>query len=302
MKFFVNVLKEPLLHFLVLGSALFALAYFWGDSSAGPEDGEIVVSEGKVRSLAHIFQRTWQRPPTQQELDGLIEDYVNEEVFYREALGMGLDRDDTIIRRRLRQKLEFVAEDMADAVEPTDEELTQYLEANPDQYRLEDRTTFIQVYFSPQKRGEALVKDVEQALAALRSDDEVDPIELGDATLLPFYHDDLRDTEVAGLLGRDFVPGLKEAEVGTWSDPIESSYGLHLIYVQQRTPGHLPNLGEVRDAVRRDWFAERRAESKRQFYDSLRERYEVVIEMPVADESAGDGVEAEGESAGAESS
>lgn len=288
----VRVLQEPLLHFLLLGILLFAATYYWGDVNAIPEDSEIIVTEGKVRSLAHIFHRTWQRPPTQQELDGLIEDYINEEVFYREALAMGLDQDDTLIRRRLRQKLEFVAEDLADAVEPTDDELTQYLRGHPDQYRLEDRTTFTQIYFSPERRGVSLDEDVQEALVTLRSsDDAIDVTEFGDPTLLPIYHENLRESEIASLLGREFALGLREANTGVWAGPIESGYGLHVVLVHERTPGRVPNLDEVRDAVRRDWFAERRAQSKQQFYDSLRERYDVVIEMPSEEESDEDEAE-----------
>ena len=220
-------------------------------------------------------------PPTQQELDGLIQNYVNEEVFYREALAMGLDQDDTIIRRRLRQKLEFVAEDLADAVEPTDFELTEYLEEHTDQYRLEDRATFTQVYFSPQRRGESLKGDVQQALDALRSSDDEDNVtEFGDPSLLPIYHENLRESEIANLLGREFTARLREAKTGMWTGPIESTYGLHLVKIYERSPGRVPSLDDVRDAVRRDWFAQRRAESKQQFYDSLRKRYEVVVELP----------------------
>jgi hypothetical protein len=283
-----GLLQEPLLHFSVLGIALFAVASYWGDATAGPEDNEIVVTAGKVRSLAHIFQRTWQRPPTQSELDALIEDFVNEEVFYREALAMGLDRDDTIIRRRLRQKLEFVAEDLADSVEPTDEELAEYMAARRETYRLENQATFTQVYFSPQRRAEALHADLEQALQTLRGNDAADVTEFGDPLLLPTYHESVREREIASMFGREFSQSLQKAETGRWSGPIESSYGLHLVKVDERTPGRVPTLDEVRDVVRRDWFADRRAESKRRFYDSLRERYEVIVDMPVAEESGDD--------------
>ena len=116
-----------------------------------------------------IFQRTWQRPPTRQELDGIVKEYVKEEVLYREALAMGLDRDDTLVRRRLRQKLEFVAEDMADAVDPTDAELQQYLDEHPESFRVERRASFYQVYLSRDRRGDSLNADSMKMLAKLRS-------------------------------------------------------------------------------------------------------------------------------------
>lgn len=280
-----RLLREPLLHFAVLGSLLFAGAHYWDDGSRAPDDSSIIVREGKVRSLAQIFQRTWQRPPTQQELDGLIQDYVDEEVFYREALAMGLDQDDTLIRRRLRQKLEFVAEDLTDAVEPTDDELEKFLAENTGRFRLEDRTTFTQIYFSPQRRGESLAGDLDHALQAVRAG-TTDVAEVGDPILLPMFHENLRDSDIANLVGRRFSEDLKQVETGEWAGPIESSYGVHLVKVHERTPGRLPDLEEVREAVRREWFAERRAKSKQQFYDSLRERYEVTIEMPSTDQPA----------------
>ena len=283
--FWARVLHEPLLHFLLLGAGLFVATRYWSDTTAAPDDNQIVVSEGKVLSLIQIFRRTWQRPPTRQELAGLIQDYVNEEVLYREALAMGLDKDDTLIRRRLRQKLEFVAEDLADAVEPTDDDLVQFLSANQEQYRLEDRTTFMQIFFSPERRGDSLDQDIQDALDVLRNDDSESVVaNVGDSTLLPTYNEDLRDSDVASLLGREFIPGLKEVETGVWTGPIESSYGLHLVNIRERTPGRVPNLDEVRDAVRRDWFADRRAQSKQQFYSSLLERYDVVIDTPEVDD------------------
>lgn len=288
----VRLLQEPLLHFFLLGIALFAATRLWGDANPEPEDNQIVVTAGKVSSLIQIFQRTFQRPPTRQELDGLIQDFVNEEVFYREALAMGLDQDDTVIRRRLRQKLEFVAEDLADAVEPSDEQLAAFLAENPDRFRLEDRTSFSQVYFSPQRRGDSLESDVQQTLEKLReAKSTIDLTLFGDPTLLPIEHDVLRQSEITNMMGPQFEQGLKQVPVGVWTGPIPSSYGWHLVQVQQRVPGRIPKLDEVRDIVRREWFARRREESKQQFYDSLRNRYEVVIEMPVLERPTGNELE-----------
>lgn len=281
MKWIARLLREPLLHFLVLAAGLFMLSNYWGDTPKSGDKETIVVSEAKIRSLAHIWQKTWQRPPTHAELQGLIDDYVDEEVFYRQALAMGLDREDTIIRRRLRQKLEFVAEDLADAVEPTDEQLQQYLDNHPDAFRLEQRATFRQIYLSPQRRGDALAEDIRQLLVKLNgNDDSVDAAELGDPSLLPHFHENLRNSEIANLFGREFASGLFAVEDGRWVGPVESGYGVHLVLPQERVAGRLPELAEVRKEVRREWYAARRAASKEDFYRGLRERFEVDVQMP----------------------
>jgi hypothetical protein len=280
-KWFSRVLQEPLVHFLVLATGLFVLAHFWGESRASAEPDTIVVSEAQVLSLAQMWQRARQRPPTKEELQGVIDDYINEEVFYREALAMGLDRDDTVIRRRLRQKLEFVAEDLADIVEPTEEQLQKWLDRHPEQFRLEARATFTQVFLNPQLRGDSLGSDVARLLEELsRSEDPADPAELGDRLLLSAFQKDLRESEIANLFGREFASRLLALEEGKWIGTIESGYGVHLVRLKERIKGRAPKLEEVRDSVRREWYAARRAASKEDFYRSLRQRYEIIVQMP----------------------
>jgi hypothetical protein len=177
-----SLTREPLLHVLLLGAALF-VAYGWLNPGGVGAAGEIVVSEGRIRNLTESFARTWQRPPTAEELGGLVEDYIREEVLYREGVALGLDRDDTIIRRRLRQKLEFISEDEANAVEPTDADLADYLAKNADSYRVESQLSFTQVFLDPSKRGDQLDADAGALLDVLRNR-AVDPATLGDSLML----------------------------------------------------------------------------------------------------------------------
>jgi hypothetical protein len=193
---------------------------------------------------------------------------------------MGLDRDDTLIRRRMRQKLEFLAEDFADAIQPTDEQLQEFLNAHPESFRIDEMTSFSQIFLNPRQRGEALDADAKRILAQLQSADlTVPPTELGDSILLPFDNPHLRTRQIADQFGQEFSAGLGAIEPGTWAGPIESAYGSHLVLVHDRTPGRLPQLDEARDAVQREWFADRRAESKQQFFDGLVEKYDVRIEQ-----------------------
>lgn len=273
--------KEPLLHFLVLAGGVFALQHVWSPTPQAEQADEIVVSQERIRSLILTFQRTWQRPPTREELDGLIEDYIKEEVFYREALKMGLDQDDTLIRRRMRQKLEFLAEDFADAIEPSPAQLQEYLDAHPERFRIDGLTSFRQIFLNPRLRRETLVEDAEALLSELRTgDSDSDLAQLGDSILLPFENPRMRMQQIAGQFGPDFAEALADVVPGEWSGPIESAYGAHLVLVNEKSPGRLPQLDEVREAVRREWFADRRAASKQQFFDELVQKYDVRIEHP----------------------
>ncbi len=275
-----RVLREPLLHFLVLGAVLFVIASMARDPAGGRDD-QIVVTTGKVEQLIEGWLRTWQRPPTQAELDGLIRDYVREEVYYREALALGLDRDDIVIRRRLRQKLEFISEDVTAQTEPSDDELRAYLQAHPESFRVERRYTFSQIYFNPERHGDALASNMAELLAKLnRAGAKADIAVLGDPSLLEQELSGVPAEEVVKLFGEQFQAKLDELPTGRWQGPVESGYGIHLILISTRTEARLPGLDEVRDAVRREWANRRRLEVNEKFYQALLERYSVTIEQP----------------------
>jgi hypothetical protein len=276
------VLREPLVHFLAIGAGLFLLSGLVGDPS-GLQSGRIVVTPAQVQHLAAGFTRVWQRPPTQGELDGLIEDHIREEVYYREALAMGLDREDTIIRRRLRQKMEFVTDDVAAQAEPTDEQLRAYLKEHPDAFRIERRFTFSQVYLNPGRHGEHLARDTAQLLAQLnQAGGKADVSALGDSFLLEHTFEAAPASEIAKQFGEKFGAKLGELAPGQWQGPVESGYGVHLVFVSKRTEGRVPALEEVRDAVRREWTNARRLEVNEKFYQELLKRYTVVVERPNA--------------------
>jgi len=276
-----RILKEPLLHFLLLGAALF-IAYGLmsgpGNSSA---PGKIIVTVGQVEHLAAGFAKTWQRPPTDAELKGLIDDWVREEIATREAIALGLDKDDTIIRRRLRQKLEFVSDDIAAQTEPTDADLNTYLQAHPESFRVEPRFTFSQVYLNPAKHGDNLVRDAAQLLAQLKqAGGKADVSTEGDSFLLEHRFEAAPTSEVAKQFGEQFAAKLGELSPGQWQGPVESGYGVHLVLVGERTEGRLPELADVRDVVRREWANAKRLETNEQFFQELLKGYVVTIERP----------------------
>jgi hypothetical protein len=273
-------LREPLFHFLLLGAALFGV-WFWRRDAAGSDAGRIVVTRARIEQLATGFARTWQRPPTQQELTGLVQDFVREEVCVREAQKMGLDRDDTIIRRRLRQKFEFLTEDALEAAAPTDADLTAWMKAQPDSFCVEPRVAFRQVMFDPARRGASVEADARKALARLNSGGPaVDFAALGDSRMLPSVVELSRQSEVERIFGEKFAVRVPSLAPGAWAGPIESAYGLHLVKVTERVEGRTPALAEVREAVAREWETAQRKERSEALFRKLVGRYKVVVEPP----------------------
>jgi hypothetical protein len=272
-----RLLREPLLQFLVLGAMLFAAYHLVGRQDVeAPE--KIVVSSSRIANLADGFARTWRRPPSEQELQGLIEDYIRDEVFYRAGRAAGLDRDDVVIRRRVRQKMEFLAEEVS-APQPTEAQLADFLASNPERFRKEDRLTFQQLYLNPSRRAGAIDRDIEHISAVLaREDTAIDTAGLGDPFLLgdEFRDVSLRDT--TNSFGDGFARKVFTAEQGRWLGPIASSFGQHFVFVTERTRGSVPPLDAIRPAVARQWAEARRIETEQKLYRTLRDRYEISVE------------------------
>ena len=274
------LLREPLLQFLVLGAALFGLFHLVERDKADTPT-KIVISSARIANLADGFARTWQRPPGQEELQGLVDDYIRDEVFYREGRAAGLDRDDVIIRRRVRQKMEFFAEDSA--LEPTEQQLADYLASNPERFKTEDRVTFRQIFLSATGRAGTIDNDSKRVANVLAgSDATMETTALGDPFLLGEDFHAVSQSDAAGIFGDGFSKRIATFEKGRWQGPIPSSFGQHFVYISERTPGSVPPLDTVREAVSREWSNARRLEAEQKLYASLRERYEIVIEAPPA--------------------
>ena len=273
-------LREPLVHFLALGAGLFLLYGLVGGAEEDSSD-QIVVSAAQIEVMAEGFSRTWQRPPIAQEVTGLLDDYIRDEIYYREALAMGLDRDDTIIRRRLRQKMEFFTDDLQAAVVPGEEQLRSYLEANPEKFRVPARVSFEHIYLSTDQRGAQAMSDAEGLLVRLRDEgSRLDVSALGDPLPLPREYVDAPADRVGNRFGGVFAERLVELPVGTWSGPVESGFGLHLVLVTERRDGEVPPYEDIEGIIEREWRAEQRNTVKEAFYQTLRQRYSVVVEEP----------------------
>ena len=268
------VLREPLLHFLLLGGLLFVL-YGLSPAPDQTDDRQIRVTAAQIEQLAAQFSRTWMRPPTEEELAGLIERHIRGEVFYREALAMGLDQDDPYVRNRLGQKLEFLLDDLSAETAPSDETLARYLQEHGERYQAPARVSFQQVYLNPDRHPQ-LEADATRLLEQLRAG--ADPAALGDVSLLAKTFDDLSQPQVARQFGDVFAEALLDLEQGRWIGPIPSGLGAHLVQVGDRQPARPPSLDEVRPQVLRDWQDQQRREQKEQAYARLRQRYAITVE------------------------
>jgi hypothetical protein len=281
-----KILKEPLLHFLIAGVVIFA-AYSAIDQSPASEDGRsIEVGNGQRAQLFETFSRTWQRPPTEAELNALIEGYVKEEVFYREGREMGLDQDDAIFRRRMQQKLEFLLEPSAEELTPTSDELAAYFKAHSGRYDQPAKISFHQIFFNSPRPGDDRELAARTALASFagRKDDDWTET-LGDATMLPSGMD-LTDTkEIAAVFGHDFVVGVLSASEGRWSGPFRSAYGIHLVYIDRKIVASPAALPDVLQKVQSDWESDRRREFADRRYAEMKSKYNITISKP-ADEAA----------------
>jgi hypothetical protein len=277
-----RLLREPLLHFFVLGAALFAL-YGWLNRGALDAPTEIFVSRGQLQSLEAQFERVWQRPATPDERQKLVESWVREEVFYREGLAMGLDRDDPVVRRRIGQKVEFLVEGATPAVATTGE-LQAWLDAHQANYRIEPVFSFQQVFFDPERHGAGLERSIADARRSLANGGAVS----GDPTLLPQAMQAAAGSEVQQVFGAGFAAAIGDLPVGGWQGPVRSGFGLHLVRLSESVAGHPAAIEQVRAQVERDLLNARARQASEAVYQRLRANYRVRVESaPIAASPAG---------------
>lgn len=273
------MLKEPLLHFLLLGVLIFLAYAFIRDD--GPADDEIVLTSAQQQRLVAAFVATWNRPPTQPEYESILEDWIREEIAYRQGLEMGLDYDDAIIRRRLRQKVELLAEEIVSMMPPSTEQLEGYLAENRADYTGEPRFTLRQVTFSVDERGDAALTDAEQALLLLGDESpRVIPETLGDPIPLPRRLAEAPASSIAARFGREFTDAVSVLEPGGWRGPIRSGFGLHLVIIDEYLPAEPPTLEAVERDVRRDYSNQQRKAAIDRMYEELAKQYTISVEAP----------------------
>ncbi len=272
-----KLLKDPLVHFLVLGAALFAVSAWRGDV---PEAGRerIVISAEQVRQVQQAATLLQGGTPSAAELEALIEPVVREEILYREALALGLDENDDEVRRRLVEKMQYLTTDLADPEPASEEALREFYAESPERFRVPETVTFEQVFFSPAARGENLERDAAAGLEALRAG--ASPAEVGDRTPLRDRYEAAPREQVRVLFGEAFTDALFAASPGEWLGPFASDFGLHVARVEGRSDSRIPPFDEIRDRVAETYAAVRRDEANAAAYARMRARYDVVVQWP----------------------
>lgn len=276
-----RVAREPLVHFLVIGAAICVLSRVAGTSARWGAT-TVMVSRADIDLLIDQYTETWRRTPTPQELDGLIDAHVRQEILGREAVARGLDRDDAIIRQRLVQKMQFLALGAAPPPEPTDEQLAMFLAGRADWFRRQVRVSLAQVFLDPDRAAEGAPALLDRLNAA----GVLDPTALGTPAgaeqPLPNELDDVSLAEVEERLGAAFAQRIVSTEPGRWTGPVESVRGLHLVLVRDLTPPALPGDAALRESLRHDWLEARRLAAEDELYRRVRRRYRVLIEPAAA--------------------
>ena len=277
----MKLFREPLVHFAIAGVVLFS-AYAWLNGNRPASDGvePVRIGAGEVQWLKETYSSQWLRPPDATELQGLVTDLVNEELLAREAQAMGLGENDTIVRRRLAQKLKFLVEDTSRLAEPDDAELRQYFEANAARFEDNPRVSFSQIYFNPENRKDA-AKDAGLVLAGLSADASADVREFGDRFLLEAEMTDADRQAIANAFGDEFADALLAVETGKWSGPLKSGYGTHLVFVSARETARKPAFEAVRDKVIAEWRRESEQKVSQDYLARLREKYGVEFDDSV---------------------
>jgi peptidyl-prolyl cis-trans isomerase C len=271
-------LREPLLHFIVAGIAVFAIHGVLHDAPAGQEQRRIEITADDQRQIQIAWRARWERAPSDDELRNLIEEQVKEEILYREALALGLEKGDTIIKRRLAQKMDFLAEDVAKLREPAAGEVEAWFATHRQRYAPPALATFHHLFFSADKRGARAEADAREALSAL----QVGVSKPGDAFMFKDEYAEQTPDQVVRVFGSKFTAGLFQEKPGAWRGPIESGFGWHLVWIEALAPGEPPAFETVAEQARADWLTEQRDQAKRALFESLRARYEVVVDAPAA--------------------
>jgi len=271
--------RQPLIHFFVLGLAVFGLHAVLERKPAATDDDPylVEVSSAEIEWMHTIFNKQMGRRPTVQDLRGQVNQLIREQILSREAVAMGLDEGDIVVRRRLAQKMEFLFKDLSAMTEPTEDDLRNYYTENRPKYGIPPQITFTQVYFSIDSRGADGAKQAAQALTKEGHDPSQAPT-FGDASILSPGCARCDVKEIRDRFGADFAEAVGNLEPGAWYGPIGSAYGYHSVYIQERQEAKLPNFRDIIDRVRNDWTFANQEENSRKVYEEIRSRYRVLVE------------------------
>jgi len=271
MKRFLKLFREPLFLFFFFGFLLF-FVYTRISNLVEQKNRQIIVNAGQIELLAETFTKTWNRTPTKDELVSQIDNYVMDEIFFKEAVAMGLDKTDQAVKRRMRQLMEMMLDDFA-SVYPSEDQLQKYLSEHPDEFRRDPRISFRHIHFQMGDRQNAM-----DLLAGLQDGSVRAENYSGSMVMIPDRFTDESRQEIKRLFGDLFTNRIFDLDEGIWQGPVESAYGWHLVNTGQRTEGKVPELNEIWDQVEREWSFDMRRRIKEEQYQKMRESYQITIE------------------------
>lgn len=264
--------RQPLLHFL-----LAALAIFWLDEIRGgqaqKDHGLIIVTSAQIDRMSAMWEQSWDRPPAKLELENLVADYIEEEVYNREARALGLDADDPVIRRYVRQKMELLTKGSVVVAEPSHGDLQAFFASNASKYQGSPRFDFQQIYLGPE-----LASNPGSQLTAIRAGATLE--NLPDQTGLESQMKDADEFRISRTFGVSFYDALAAQDSGDWQGPVPSILGFHFVKISRREPGVVPSFADVSEEVFADWQAAKRVELERAAFERLKEQYEIKLELP----------------------
>jgi peptidyl-prolyl cis-trans isomerase C len=275
-----QLVREPLIHFLLVGAGIYAVYGFLASNENTEYERTVTISVGDIQTIADQWTRVWSRPPTEEELATAIRSHVRVQILYREALAMGLDDGDSVIERRLAQKIEVLARSLITPAEPTDEILQTWLADNPEQFREPDLYTITHIFFDPDKREETTLGDAQTALDKLKELNEVPPdfADYGDRFMLQNHYPERTELELRKLFGSGFVEKTVDLQPGEWYGPVLSGYGVHLVLVNDVILAPQPSYDDIKLEIKELWMGEQIDEMSDRFLYELVSRYEVDVE------------------------
>jgi hypothetical protein len=276
----IQLAKEPLAQFLLIGVAIYAVYGFLGTPDDSANERTVTVTAGEIQAMADQWLKLWSRPPTDEELSGVIRDHVRVLILSKEAVAMGLDDGDVVIQRRLAQKLQYLADSLITPEEPAEQEMKAWYAANSERFKAPDLYTITHVFFDPDKRDVKALEDAEALREQLNAlDTDPDNIaQLGDRFMLQNYYPQRSVVELSKLFGRGFVDKVIELEPGRWFGPVLSGYGVHVVRMDNHWTAPEPEFALIEQQVRQDIMATRAKELSDLFIENLVARYEIVVE------------------------
>jgi len=277
----IKIVQNPITHITLFGFLLaVVLLIIFGVPTSNEDNRRIVITESDVQQLWTSWKRTWQRDPTQQELRTQLQNFVREEVLYREALNRNYDRDDIVIRRSLVRKMDFLAEGQVEGRNLTDDQVKAYFNLRKERYRIPPQISFTHIYFNLDTRGEKIEQSINQVLMQLdnSSPKDIELSDYGDRFMLQSQYSDLTPREIKSQFGEIFTNQLTNLESGRWYGPIQSGYGLHVVYISNKIASRIPEWTEVKSKIYNDMLIEEKIAAKEQFYTEILRQYQIVYE------------------------